>query len=482
MDSTLERLRRLQKLRPQRKSAEPQVAAPQVTPSAQETPAAKETPAVSSAPALPIFSEARYYQPAGGRSRKLETLVPGEVVETEYGELYVATKRYPVDEARGQLTASQLLDHPPHALATLHPQFKLHDALHFADAAFIDTETTGLGGGAGVYAFMVGIGTYEGGDSGNDDSASNPHFAVRQLFMRNPGEEPALLSYLAQLLANKSMTVTFNGRGFDLPLLRARYFFNRGLVADGDMPALLEMDSAHLDLLMPARRLWKRRLQSCRLINLETQILGLQRSGEDVPGHLIPQLYVDYVNSNDARAMQGVFYHNHEDVLSMVGIATEIYRTACPTQPSAGHELDGADWLSLGQIYETQQQWASAESAYRNAINSLQRTAMLGDAFARLGTMLKRLERWQEVTELWERWLTTVSQFDATPYVELAKYHEWHSRDLEQARMWTQWALHSLQKLPSHQQPAGQTIELAHRLARIERKQAHQSDSESSDL
>ena len=456
MDSTLDRLRRLQQLRPQRKSAAPQVAAPAAPPSAASPPSSPKASEASNPPS----------QPFRGRSRKLETLIPGDEVETEHGAVYVVTKRYPIDEPRGALTAGQLLDHRPGALASLHSQFNLHDQLHFANAAFIDTETTGLGGGAGVYAFMVGVGTYEQSLT----SANYSEFVVRQLFMRNPGEEPALLSLLARLLADKNMTVTFNGRSFDLPLLRTRYFFNRGLVESGDMPPTLEEDGCHLDLLTPARRLWKRRLQSCRLINLESQILGLARSGEDVPGHLIPQLYIDYVNSNDARAMQGVFYHNHEDVLTMVGIATEIYRTVCASEPTVQQNLDGLDWLSLGQIYEAQSEWIAAENAYRSALNSVNDTPMLNDAFNRLGAMFKRLERWQEATELWERWLTTVPNVESTPYVELAKYYEWRNGDLEQAEMWTQWALHSLRKLPMHQRPPGQTSELEHRLMRIQRK------------
>lgn len=466
MDSTLDRLRRLQRLRPQKKSEEPSLPAPAPRPAIPEAPVNLQLPPTRKS-----------------RSTKLETLIPGEEVETEFGPVYVVTKRYPLDEIRGLHSAGDLLHHTPNALADLHPNFNLHNSDSFAHAAFIDTETTGLGGGAGIYAFMVGIGTYErvarepSGSEWRVDAQSPAYqYVVRQLFMRNPAEEPALLSLLATLLADKTLTVTFNGRGFDLPLLRTRYFFNRGLVPNGDMPVALEEDGVHLDLLMPARRLWKRRLQSCRLINLEAQILGLQRTGEDVPGQLIPQLYVDYVNTNDARALQGVFYHNHEDVLTMVGLATELYRTAAPNATRPPAQLDGLDWLSLGQMYELQSKWTEAEAAYCSAVECLSVAIHQADSFARLAALYKRLERWQEATETWERWLTTVAGADATPYIELAKYYEWRNSDLEQAEMWVKWAIHTLNAAPIQQRIPGQLAELEHRLARIQRKRSNKSE------
>ena len=174
----------------------------------------------------------------------------------------------------------------------------MDDLEDFAGAAFIDTETTGLGNGAGVYAFMVGVGTFETLDGtdmpgeqvsgGPDDAVVPSHFVVRQFFMRHPGEEGAVLAAVADLLRDKRLAVTFNGRGFDLPLLRGRYLQNRRLLAERAMVALLAESAPHLDLLMPARRLWRRRLQSCRLINLEQMILGMRRTEDDVPGALIP--------------------------------------------------------------------------------------------------------------------------------------------------------------------------------------------------
>jgi hypothetical protein len=296
------------------------------------------------------------------------------------------------------------------------------------------------------------------------------------------------LAAVADALAQRRFTVTFNGRGFDLPLLRTRYFYNRGLLVDADLPLLLEKESAHIDLLLPARRLWKRRLQSCRLIHLEAKLLGVQRSQEDVPGHLIPQIYSDYLSNNDARGLRNVFYHNQEDIVSMVGVAAQIYQAhralakgsegSEPDRPTE-ERLSGLEWLSLGQHYEANRLFPKAEWAYRKALELLDDEAALNDGFARLGALLKRQERWQEAAACWERWLSSVHQVDATPYIELAKIYEWRLGDLEQAAMWAQWGLHAAQAAPLHTPGLmppntahlAQIDDLRHRLERIQRKQ-----------
>ncbi|MCA9153102.1 MAG: ribonuclease H-like domain-containing protein, partial [Planctomycetales bacterium] len=173
-----------------------------------------------------------------------------------------------------------LLQHHPRTFAAFHPGFGLQESIDFHQALFIDTETTGLGGGAGVYAFMVGVGTFEQIDSSVSAVDHSPftihhspfnaptHFVVRQFFMRNPAEEGALMMALAELLDRYEMSVTFNGRTFDLPLLRTRLRQNQHMYPElRGSGRLLDAERAHLDLLHPARRIWKRRLQSCRLIN-----------------------------------------------------------------------------------------------------------------------------------------------------------------------------------------------------------------------
>jgi len=411
----------------------------------------------------------------------LENLVPGEEIENENGTCYVATERYRLNETRGAYPLANLLTHHPSTFAAFHPTFGLQETIDFKQALFIDTETTGLGSGAGVYAFMVGVGTFELADDGADDArhavgqAPPPtpsHFVVRQYFMRNPGEEGALMLALTELLDSYAMSVTFNGRTFDLPLLRTRLRQTQHMYPElRGSGRLLEGTRPHLDLLHPARRIWKRRLQSCRLINLEAEILGMSRSGEDVPGHLIPQLYTDYVRSGHAGQMGSIFYHNREDIVSMVALATHLSTAYHAAESCGTEELHGLDWLSLGRCYADQARWPDAERAFSAALERLSGNPAQADAFAALAQLQKRQNRWQDAAETWQRWLSTVPGIDPTPYIELAKYCEWQCKDLEQAAMWTQWALHNFQRAPAWQRTGAQIAELEHRLARLQRKQ-----------
>jgi tetratricopeptide (TPR) repeat protein len=235
--------------------------------------------------------------------------------------------------------------------------------------------------------------------------------------------------------------------------------------------ALLEANAPHLDLLHPARRLWKRRLQSCRLINLEEQILGATRDGDDVPGWLIPQLYVDYLRDGDARRMGNVFYHNREDIVSTASLAAQVCRML--EEPHA-EELGvaGLDWLSLGVSYDQAGRLDEAVLAYQRAIEQVTDSRVQAEAFRRLGALHKRAGNWPEAVDTWERWLTTVPGGDATPYIELAKYWEWTGRDLERAAMWAAFGLHTVQSVPQWQRLPGQTADLEQRIARLAKKRS----------
>lgn len=465
--STLDRLRRLHNLRPQR------------TPSEPELPPATPAPGQETLRALSIVKPQRV--------GNLETLVPGEVIENDNGTCYVVTERYPLHVQRGAQPLAHLLDHHPATFAAFHPAFGLQENIDFRQAVFLDTETTGLGGGAGVYCFMVGVGTFEIDDYGlpiadlltptlaqsSIPNRQSPiHFVVRQFFMRHPGEEGALLLALVELLEQYGMSVTFNGRTFDLPLLRTRLRQNQQMYPElRGSGRLLNPERPHLDLLHPARRLWKRRLQSCRLINLEAEILGMQRSEEDVPGHLIPQLYTNYLQDGNAGELGRVFYHNREDIVSMVALAAQLCGLYGGTAATPDAPMPGLDWFSLGRCQEERGQATEAERAYREAITRLHGNATQGEVFRQLGQLLKRQARWDEAAAIWQEWITTVAAVDTTPYAELAKYCEWQCKDLEQAAMWTGWALHTLRRAPTRHQVAAQIADLEHRLARLQRKQ-----------
>ena len=421
------------------------------------------------------------------RQRPLHQVVPGYQVVNGAGHCYCSVQAFPLAEARGPHPLGSLLDLQPALFHRFHPTFGLGNMADYRRAAFIDTETTGLGGGAGVYCFMVGVGTFEAYKpyapdqlpSVPDPNATSTHFVVRQFFMRNPAEEGALLVALADLLASYEMTVTFNGRSFDLPLLRLRYTQNRRFLPLARDLALLREDRPHLDLLMPARRVWKRRLQSCRLINLEQMILGLHRSEDDVPGHLIPEVYHHYVQTGHADTMRRVFYHNNEDIVTMVALADHLSR-AFGDIPSPVPTVQGMDWAGLGRAHDHAGDFAQAESAYTRALESVHKPDERSEILRSLAEIYKRQGDWTKAAETWQNWITSVPGSDPTPYIELAKYCEWELRDLGQAEMWTAWALHNLKKAHAGARRPNDQRDLEHRLARLQRKRAGSPDTDTS--
>ena len=171
---------------------------------------------------------------------------------------------------------------------------------------FLDTETTGLMGGSGTYAFLIGVGRI-----------TTQGFRVRQFFMRDYGEEPSLLAALTEHLKQFQVLITYNGRTYDQPLLETRYRMVR------QRPPFTSLE--HLDLLHGARRLWNLRFDSCRLVDLENQILGVERQG-DLPGELIPYVYFEYVRTHEIFRLMPVFHHNAIDILTLACLTAIVPR------------------------------------------------------------------------------------------------------------------------------------------------------------
>lgn len=383
--------------------------------------------------------------------------VGAEEVITPAGPCLVAARFYPLDEVRGGWALDAALAVRGAAVAACSRDARLAD-FNFRGAAFLDTETSGLAGGAGTFAFMVGIGTFEPGA-----------YVVRQVFMRNPAEERALLSVVGELLARCHGLVTFNGRSFDAPLLNTRYALQRQPSPLADLP--------HLDLLPAARQRWRLRLPSCALGALEQDILGFQRSQQDVPGWLIPSIYQEYARREGQTRpevlddMARVFYHNCEDIVNMAPLAAILcapFGGAGAWTPDAS--LPAADWLSIGRCYDELDWQEASETAYRRALDAALPAELRSLALRRLGWLLKRQERRAEAVAIWHDWITSVPGPDVTPYEELAKHHEWQEVDLAAARKWTLWGLHTARQLPPGPAREETLASLQHRLERLERK------------
>ena len=380
----------------------------------------------------------------------IEDLASGYFHTTSHGQCFAAEAMYPPDHLHGDLPLSAFLGLPAEIVA----QVARDDALagvNLRRACFLDTETTGLSGGAGTMAFMVGLGYFD--ETG---------FRLRQYFLRDPGDEPAMVEALAETLPQFEALVSFNGRGFDVPILENRFILARIPPPTAGMP--------HLDLLPPARRLWRYHLPSRALTALEREVLGVMREQDDVPGGLIPYLYRDYLRTGDARAMKRVLYHNAVDILSLVTLAAHLCRVFA--DPWADAALSGAEFYGLGRWYEAETRLAEAERAYREAIGTDHTFDLRGKALRDLGYLLKRADRRHEAFACWQQ-LALETKDDALAHIELAKYFEWHVGDLALAAGWTRAALAQVEDWPTGIRRDDALAELRHRLARLERKTSH---------
>ena len=263
-------------------------------------------------------------------------------VENERGEFFLVETAVHLEVRHGDVPLSRFHAIEPRTVGVLTAEPEL-DGFDLRRAVFLDTETTGLAGGAGTAAFLIGVGLVDG-----------ERFRVRQYFMRDYHEEAALLHALAEELRRFDRLVTFNGKMFDVPLLDARFRLNRGRFPLAEAP--------HLDLLHPARRLWKARLESCRLQSLEAELMGLRRTG-DIPGEEIPQVYFDWVRRRDARMLARVFEHNRQDIVSLAALAV----LACQWVEE-GRAEDPRDVFSLARVLERARLYERSEAEYRRAL------------------------------------------------------------------------------------------------------------------
>lgn len=392
-------------------------------------------------------------RPARERSTSVESVVKGDVVATQFGSCFVAEEVWSGDAQHGNVALAAVHAHSNGVPAALAQDDTLRD-FDFRATAFIDTETSGLAGGAGTFAFLVGVGFFDGAD-----------FTVRQFFMRDPGEEPALIHLLDALLQEFDSLVSFNGKAFDVPLLQTRFVLSRRQFPLGDAP--------HLDLLSPARRLWSARLPSCSLTSLEERILGFFREG-DVPGWLIPSLYFEYARTGDASPLRPVFSHNALDILSMVSLSTRMAQWL--TAPETADVRHGADWYSLGRCYE-RLGWASrAADAYGQALTAPCAPAIRQRSHEHLSFLYKRQAQWDRAINLWQALVDARPADRLYPYEELAKYYEHRRREYGRAIWLVQEAIERIEarELRPRRPRQRALAELRYRLERLERKQAKQ--------
>jgi uncharacterized protein YprB with RNaseH-like and TPR domain len=285
--------------------------------------------------------------------------------------------------------------------------------------AFLDTETTGIVGGSGTCAFLIGIGRI-----------TSTGFAVRQYFMRDFDEEASQLEAVTEALADVQVVVTYNGKSFDLPLLETRYRMNR------KRPPFARL--AHLDLLHGARRLWRLRLESCRLVDLEQRILGHERHG-DVPGEMIPQLYFDYLRGLGPAPIEPVFEHNALDIVSLAcltGIVPWAFRD--PAQAPVHH---AAECVSMGRWLRQSGKVEEALSLFRRGVSGNLRDDLLFRTLWDIAELEKKLGRYDAALAVYTDLAASRNPHRVAALEELAKHYEHRERNCGMALEFTCEAL-----------------------------------------
>jgi hypothetical protein len=353
--------------------------------------------------------------PARIEQHDIGAVLSGMLVQTDLGETFVYEERFASDYRHGH--ASIRPGSPLQMLVAWAADPRLRE-LPIESFAFLDTETSGLAGGTGTYAFLVGAARFNAGGE----------FVLQQFFMRDPSEEPALLQALAEFLAPAEALVTFNGKSFDAPLLATRYRMHR-------LPNPLK-DVAHLDLLPLARRLWRDRLESRSLKFIEENVLEAPRTLEEVPGYEIPYIYFDYLRSGDARPLKGVFYHNAMDVVAMAALLS--HTASMLSDPFHEGIRHGLDVIAMAKLYEHLGEWETAARLFEKGLQMNLGPEYFWEAVRRLAVLQKRRGDFTQAIPLWEQ---AAAQGHVYAYVELAKYYEHRQHDPRSALKWTRAAL-----------------------------------------
>ena len=294
---------------------------------------------------------------------------------------------------------------------------------------FLDTETTGLAGGTGTYAFLVGLAWWDAGG-----------LQVEQFLMRDFTEEYSLLQELAERVKERPVLVTFNGKTFDWPLLENRFAMARSIAA----PEL----AAHLDLLHPARALWKLRLGSVRLVELERKVLDAQRLGwrreDDVDSALIPQHYFDYLRGGPAQPLAGIVRHNQMDLR---GLAALFCKINAMLSESAGilDECESLDLFGLSRFLQRRGDTRRAHTACAQALAIGLPVDIRPKAQRELALMAKRRGEHERAAEIWQDMVAN-SQDEVQACEQLAIYYERRVKDMDRAMEYAKLGLAKLRR------------------------------------
>jgi uncharacterized protein YprB with RNaseH-like and TPR domain len=400
--------------------------------------------------------------------RLREAPLPFDELETDLGPLQVRTVRHPPSHLVGRIPIRTALTADAHSLSLL----ALDPGLASAQprgALYLDTESTGLAGGTGTIPFLVGLAWFDGDD-----------LIVEQLLLRRLGDEAPMLARVAERLRAATMIVSFNGKSFDMPLLRTRFVMNR-------VPAPTE--PPHLDLVHLARRVHRtargrggvgdprsgptierwtedeelRRLTSCTLVAIARQLLGFARV-DDVPSAEVPARYAHFLRSGDADAIRAVCDHNMWDVVSMaalVGVYADAVRSLDSEDEREFPALGGRDLVGIARTLRRAGDLTRARRAADCAVDASRDDDDLERLARRTRGGIAKGSRDNE-TALLDFGVLADTHDDREARLELAKLYEHRLRDPSRA---LQTTLAGTSELPD---------DAERRRARLEKKAARQ--------
>ena len=407
------------------------------------------------------------YEPDDGRRYeaqpdldRIADALGGRLLSNTFGRCLAIDRRYESDRWHGdvQIGDCELSDFE--SLRILDSAIDADAGTAAPRAVFIDLETTGLSGGAGTVAFLVGCAYFDAGA-----------FQVRQFLLSSFNAERAMLAAAAELFDAADLIVTYNGKTFDVPVMETRWAFHR-------MPAPLD-EVPHFDMLHPARRLWRSRSAladagGCRLTTLERMLLNLRRVG-DVDGFEIPGRFFQFLRTGDARPLEPVLEHTRLDLVSLAAVTSRALRLAGGGEPAC---RDGIEALSVGRVLERAGAMDRAEACYRRASESAC-VETRAESFYRLGLRCRRSGRFDEAAGWWRQLvaLTDSSRRHDLAMLSLREFaiealaiHQEHrARDLHAARELALFAL---------EEGSRRADGMRHRLARLDRKLARKTNAQ----
>ncbi len=322
---------------------------------------------------------------------------------------------YPLSLRYGRILLSSGLEVDGETLYYLSKE-EAFKQLDLSTSLFLDLETTGLSGGTGVVAFLIGLGYYR-----------EDRFWIVQYFLGDLAEEERMIGELARFLGEMDFksVVSFNGKGFDMPLLETRFILHHKPFPLAGIP--------HLDFLYPARCLWSHKHESCRLYHLAREVVHADRS-EDISSAEVPWRYFQYLESGNFEYIEPVLYHNKEDIFSLLGAV--VVGATIISRGRGGEIADSMDLFGAARLLEKMGNFEKSARFFQEAIDGKLSSDAALCAKRKLSYYFKKSQEWERAVSLWKEIASSekVSMNHLYSLREIAMYLEHRLKEYEKAR------------------------------------------------